>query len=933
MPKKNLLLVDADPRSLRVLEISLRKAGYNVAAGQDGTSALEMLELARPDLILSDTRLPGMDGFALVEEIRKNADWAEIPIIFLSSDQSVESKVNGLERGVEDYLTKPIYIKEIIARVNLVLQRKQRAGLEERSTGKTRFTGSLADMGLVDLLQTIDNSKKSGVLYLTSGDQGAVVYFREGTLVDAELGTLRGERAVYRTLLWNDGTFEIDFRDVRREDVIRTSTQGVLMEGMRRLDEWGRLLEQMPELDSIFEVDDEELLRRLAELPDEINTVIRHFDGKRSVIQIVDRCDQDDLETLTVMSKLYFEGLIRDTGRVAGADAPAQGRQSDEPAPFSATEPTTGLTMAPLPQGYSDAPPQAARDASTTVVPLPDQDKLGPAAPASPGRRRTTSENGVRQTLDYAPPGDSGARRVQLARIRGRRTRQSSPDRTLRGVSAPRIETQEPARRAVQKPPQAEAAAEARPDTQRDDEAVAGELQRGAPGDAPTGRSRRKRRRPKRLSLVTSPGMLSGVDLGKREEDAEARAARDSHGAFMPAAKGARDAAVLDSTILVTDPPPAAPPPLPTADAESGASSSSAPAQGSAGAAALGRDDTDQPPVRVSTTQLVVPPRSASGRPPAAASGSAERSRRARTLREMRAVAPPPQGDGTEPSARSAAFDPVGRSTAPLSRKHRLAPAEIAGAQAVAQASSRAEPDSSADAVSTVPPSPAHSLPIAGTARAMRVALLVAALVVAVAAIVRMSGTDDPAPQPDQPQAAPAAAAAPAPEPARQPTASQAAQPEAASPPASPRAIAPAAQPDTSAPAAPAEPAVAAPAAASDSAEGRVRALVKHARSLEQQGKPRQALALYEQAATLDPNAPDVLSRLAFNYLNRGENERASDFAARAVAVDPTNSEGWIVLGAARQALSDPRGARDAYRKCVELGRGPYVAECRRVAR
>ena len=79
------------------------------------------------------------------------------------------ARSSGLERGVEDYLTKPIYIKEIIARVNLVLQRKQRAGLEAQGAraGKTRFTGSLADMGLVDLLQTIDNSKKSGVLYLT----------------------------------------------------------------------------------------------------------------------------------------------------------------------------------------------------------------------------------------------------------------------------------------------------------------------------------------------------------------------------------------------------------------------------------------------------------------------------------------------------------------------------------------------------------------------------------------------------------------------------------------------------------------------------------------------------------------------------------------------------------------------------------------------
>jgi Flp pilus assembly protein TadD len=112
-----------------------------------------------------------------------------------------------------------------------------------------------------------------------------------------------------------------------------------------------------------------------------------------------------------------------------------------------------------------------------------------------------------------------------------------------------------------------------------------------------------------------------------------------------------------------------------------------------------------------------------------------------------------------------------------------------------------------------------------------------------------------------------------------------------------------------------------------------VRALVEQARAFEQQGKPRQAMELYEQAIVLDPNAPDVLSRLAFNHLNRGQNQQASDYAARAVAVDPTSSEGWIVLGAARHALGDPHGARDAYRKCVEVGRGSYVEECKRVAR
>ncbi len=322
MAKKSLLLVDADPRSLRVLEVSLRKAGYSVATCRDASGALETVELSQPDLILSDTRLPGMNGFALVEELRTREELNGVPFMFLSSDSSVESKVRGLELGVEDYLTKPIYIKEIITRINLTLQRQEREGLARRtSVAKTRFTGSLGDMGLVDLLQTIDISRKSGVLELSHEASVGTITFKEGQLVDAELGKLVAEAAIYRLLLWNEGDFEIDFRPVRVEQRIRASTQAILMEGMRRIDEWGRLLEQIPSLDNVFEVSEEELVERLAEIPDEINGILKHIDGRRSLMQILDAVAEDDLETLTAITKLYFEGIIFPTGRTAGAVA------------------------------------------------------------------------------------------------------------------------------------------------------------------------------------------------------------------------------------------------------------------------------------------------------------------------------------------------------------------------------------------------------------------------------------------------------------------------------------------------------------------------------------------------------------------------------------------------------------------------------------
>jgi DNA-binding response OmpR family regulator len=311
LAKRSLLLVDSDLRSLRVLEVSLKKAGFNVTTAENGRDALDMIESAQPDLIISDTDMPEIDGFELCRRLKAEPSWGHIPIIFLTGQSSIEHKVRGLELGVEDYLTKPIYIKEILTRVRILLQKAERASLEEKRDGRTRFSGQLADMGVVDLIQTIEVSRKSGLIhFVAEGGGRATLYFREGKVIDAEAGHLQGEDAVYRLLTWSDGEFEVLFRQVRRKDAISMSSQALLMEGMRRLDEWGRIQEQLPSLSSVFQIDYTELADRLAELPDELNALLRLFDGRRSLMEIIDAAEHGDLETLEVISKLYFEGLI-----------------------------------------------------------------------------------------------------------------------------------------------------------------------------------------------------------------------------------------------------------------------------------------------------------------------------------------------------------------------------------------------------------------------------------------------------------------------------------------------------------------------------------------------------------------------------------------------------------------------------------------------
>jgi DNA-binding response OmpR family regulator len=333
LAKRTLLLVDADPRSVRVLEVSLKKAGYSVTTATDGQDALAKLDLSTPDLVLTDTRLPKLDGYALVRKLKDKPEWASIPVVFLTSQKSVEDKIRGLELGVEDYLTKPIFVRELLARVDLLLARRTQENIASQNKAlpgrQTRFSGSIGDMAVVDLLQTFEVSRKSGVVHLKTGVQEANIFFRDGKVVDADLGRLRGEEAIYRALIWNEAEFEVEFCPVKNEDLMNTSTQGILMEGMRRVDEWGRLLEELPPLTTLFEIDHGQLLERLNEIPDELNGILRLFDGKRNLMQVVDESPFEDLSTLSTVTKLFFEGLL--VPKAAGDETSITGAASIAP--------------------------------------------------------------------------------------------------------------------------------------------------------------------------------------------------------------------------------------------------------------------------------------------------------------------------------------------------------------------------------------------------------------------------------------------------------------------------------------------------------------------------------------------------------------------------------------------------------------------------
>ncbi|HXN41939.1 MAG TPA: response regulator, partial [Myxococcaceae bacterium] len=312
MVKQHLLLVDPDVKSLRVMEVSLKKAGFSVTTANDGVDALEKVRISPPDLVLCDTKMPQMDGFDLCRTLKSDERFKQIPFVFLTHQKSIEFKVKGLELGGDDYLTRPIYIKEIVTRIRMILQKVEKDRIEKRET-KAGFAGNLSDMGVVDLVQTFEIGRKTGVINI-QGARSGTVFFRDGRVIEARLGRASGESAFYRILNISDGKFDLQFVPVECPERITISTQALLLEGMRRLDEWGRILEQLPGVDAVFELDYLRLIDRLSEIPDQVNGLLRLFDGKRNLVAVVEDSEFDDLEAGNIISKLYFEGLIREVG-------------------------------------------------------------------------------------------------------------------------------------------------------------------------------------------------------------------------------------------------------------------------------------------------------------------------------------------------------------------------------------------------------------------------------------------------------------------------------------------------------------------------------------------------------------------------------------------------------------------------------------------
>ena len=233
-----LLVVDDNPMVLGMLQQALASLA-KVTTATDAADALLKAVDDVPDLLVCDYRMPGMDGRQLVEKLKSRPATSNFSTVLMASKADIVERLSPQD-AADDYLEKPFFLKDATRRVKRMIDRIALEKMAKTAPSDGVVRGSLAQMNVIDLMQSLEMGRKSCQLTLTNEGDRCEVFFVEGQVKHATYGTLVGDPAVFKVLRWTGGSFQLDFEGKTDKETTQLNTQGLLMEGLRLLDESAR---------------------------------------------------------------------------------------------------------------------------------------------------------------------------------------------------------------------------------------------------------------------------------------------------------------------------------------------------------------------------------------------------------------------------------------------------------------------------------------------------------------------------------------------------------------------------------------------------------------------------------------------------------------------------------------------------------------------
>ncbi len=312
LQQADVLLVDDDRTGLMILSRSLARANFSVVTANSATEALDVLTRVRPEVILADISMPGMDGFEFFRTVRARG-LVDIPFIFCSGRDGALDRILGLRMGADDYLVKPIVPEEVVLKVRLQITKMQylralKAALENKDSHAV-MRGNFGGISVLDVLQTARmlGQGEYAVRFTTEEDSGAV-YLSNGRVLHAETGWFSGAKAFSRLLQWEKGEFNIEHKHFDDEPTLAGGLEELMLDHLTQIDELQVLREDLAAKGSHFLV--EEAGAYLTE-----NEVILCdlLEANSSLAEIFDHSPLSDKLTAEILLQLLDKGTVKAT--------------------------------------------------------------------------------------------------------------------------------------------------------------------------------------------------------------------------------------------------------------------------------------------------------------------------------------------------------------------------------------------------------------------------------------------------------------------------------------------------------------------------------------------------------------------------------------------------------------------------------------------
>lgn len=236
--RNTVLIVDPDPEESTVLELRLLEAGFDVRIARTYQQALIDLQNKEIAVVVSEVDLETEDAGLTLRSDAANAAWGQNVRVWIIHTRKTDRQLAEIvfDLGVDDLVSKPTPPEVFVTKMRQLIERK-RAHSAAPAAAPRGVSGSLAEMGLPEVVQILWHGRKTCTVKLKTKQGSGDIGFADGQIVDARFGAKRGEEAFYTMLVAKEGDFQIDPNVAPTDRTIEASPEGLLLEGMRRMDE------------------------------------------------------------------------------------------------------------------------------------------------------------------------------------------------------------------------------------------------------------------------------------------------------------------------------------------------------------------------------------------------------------------------------------------------------------------------------------------------------------------------------------------------------------------------------------------------------------------------------------------------------------------------------------------------------------------------